>query len=468
MRTSVTELPDSRVRLEVGIDPDAVEKRLERTARQLGREMRVPGFRRGKVPPALVVQRMGRETVLEQALRDSLPEWYERALLEAGITPVGDPRLDVAELPAAGEALEFSIEVGVRPKAKLGPYRGLEVGRAEVEVPADAVNAELDRLRDGFASVNPVDRPAAAGDLVVIDFEGTADGEPFEGSTARDYMVELGGEGLLAEMEEALTGASAGDELTVEVSLPDDYGQAELAGKQATFAVTVKEVREKHLPELDDDFASDASEFDTVDELRAEIASRIAAALERRADAEFREAAVDAAAANAEVELPHDLVHARSHEMWERFERQLSGRGIDPANYLKMAGKTREQFITEAEDEARAALRREAALEAIADAEGIEVSDEELVEALGPGEGGDAPDKLLARLRDSGRDSLLREELRLRKAADVVVESAEPIALDRAVAREALWTPEKDRAEQGEGGLWTPGSDDPGAPEAGR
>jgi trigger factor len=302
----------------------------------------------------------------------------------------------------------------------------------------------------------------------VIDFEGTADGEPFEGSTARDYMVELGGEGLLAEMGEALTGASAGDELTVEVSLPEDYGQAELAGKQATFAVTVKEVREKHLPELDDDFAADASEFETLDELRAEIASRIAAALEQRADAEFREAAVDAAAANAEVELPHDLVHARSHEMWERFERQLSGRGIDPANYLKMAGKTREQFITEAEDEAQAALRREAALEAIADAEGIEVSDEELVEALGPGEGGDAPDKLLARLRESGRDSLLRQELRLRKAADVVVESAESIPLDRAVAREALWTPEKERAEQGEGGLWTPGSGDPGAPEAGR
>src|SRR5213083_478383 len=139
MRTSVTELPDSRVRLEVGIDPDAVEKRLERTARQLGREMRVPGFRRGKVPPALVVQRMGRDTVLEQALRDSLPEWYERALLEAGITPVGD--------------------------------RGLDVGRAEVEVPADAITAELDRLREGFASVSPVDRPAATGDLVVIDFE---------------------------------------------------------------------------------------------------------------------------------------------------------------------------------------------------------------------------------------------------------------------------------------------------------
>src|SRR5947207_10729002 len=128
MRTSVTELPDSRVRVDVGIDADIVEKRLERAARELGREMRVPGFRRGKVPPALVMQRVGRDAVLEQAVRDSLPEWYERALLEARITPVGDPRLDVGELPAAGEALEFSIEVGVRPKAKLGAYRGLEVG----------------------------------------------------------------------------------------------------------------------------------------------------------------------------------------------------------------------------------------------------------------------------------------------------------------------------------------------------
>jgi trigger factor len=468
MRTSVTELPDSRVRVEVGIDADAVERRVERTARELGREMRVPGFRRGKVPAALVVQRVGRQTVLEQALRDSLPEWYERALLEAGITPVGDPRLDVPELPAAGEELEFSIEVGVRPKAKLGTYRGLEVGRPEVEVPDEAVAEEVDRLREGFASVSPVERPAATGDLVVIDYEGTVDGEPFEGSTARDYMVELGADGLLPEMEEALTGASAGDELKTEVAFPDDHTQADLAGRRATFEITVKEVREKHLPELDDGFAADASEFDTLDELRAEISSRIGAALERRADAEFREAAVDAAAASADVDLPNEIVHARAHEMWERFERQLRSRGIDPATYAKMAGKTREQFVTDAEDEARPALRREATLAAIAEAEGIEVSDEELVEALGPGQGRDAPEKLLARLRESGRDSLLRDELRMRKAADVVVEAARPIPVERAAARDALWTPEKERAEQGEGALWTPGSPAPGARETGR
>src|SRR4051795_8648294 len=169
MKTSVTELGESRVRVEVGIDADAVQHRLERAAHQLARDMRMPGFRKGKVPPQLVIQRVGREAVLEQALRDSLPEWYERALLDTGITPVGDPKLDVPSLPDAGEDLSFSIEVAVRPKATLGEYRGLEVGRAEVEVPEDAVQAELDRRREGFASLDPVDRPAATGDLVVID-----------------------------------------------------------------------------------------------------------------------------------------------------------------------------------------------------------------------------------------------------------------------------------------------------------
>src|SRR5436190_1785747 len=186
MKTSVTELGDSRVRVDVGIEPDAVESRVDRAARSMARDMRIPGFRKGKVPPQLVIQRVGRDAVLEQALRDSLPEWYERALLEAGITPVGDPQLNVPSIPAAGEELAFSIEVAVRPEAKLGEYKELEVGRAEPEVPQEAVQAELNRLREGFATLKTVDRPAAPGDLVLIDYAGTVDGEPFEGSEATD------------------------------------------------------------------------------------------------------------------------------------------------------------------------------------------------------------------------------------------------------------------------------------------
>ena len=461
MRTSVTELGDSRVRVDVGIEPDAVETQVEQAARRLAGDMRVPGFRKGKVPAELVIQRVGREAVVEQALRDSLAEWYERALLDTGITPIGDPQLNVESLPGAGEELEFSIEVAVRPPAKLGEYKGLEVGRVEPEVPDDAVQGELDRLREGFASLNPVERAAAPGDVVVIDYSGTVGGEPFEGSEATDLTVELGAESLLSEFDEALAGASAGDEVTVEVAFPDDYRPEELAGKPGTFTVTVKEVRDKQLPELDDDFASDASEFDTLDELREEIRGRIAAALERRAEDDFRAAAVDAAADRATVDLPKELVHARAHDMWDRLERSLSSRGIDPAAYVRMQGKPREELVTDMEDEARRALNREAVLAAVADAEGIEVTDGELLEALGPGEGDESPDKLLARLRDTGRDSLLRSEVRLRKAADVIADSAKPIPAEQAAAREKLWTPEKEQGEPeaAESGLWTPGSD---------
>jgi trigger factor len=458
MRTSITELPESRVRVDVDVDASAVERRVETTAQAMGREMRIPGFRKGKVPAGLVVQRIGREAVLEQAVRDALGEWYERALGDAGVRPVGDPKLDLGELPAEGDDLHFSIEIGVRPTAKLGTYRGLEVGRAPVEVPDEAIGAELDRLREALASLNPVEREAAEGDLVVLDYAGTIDGEPFEGAEASDLMVEVGRAGLLPEIDDALRGASASDELEVDVTFPDDYGSEDLAGKAAKFAVTVKEVREKLLPELDDDFASEASEFDTLDELRAAIAERLGELVERRVAADFREAAIDAAAEAATVDVPEEIVVARAEEMLERFLHQLSHRGIDPDTFIKLQEGGREGMLANVREDASRSLRREATLAAIAEAEAIEASDEDLLDALGPGEGGDAPERLLERLREHGREDMLREEVRMRKAADLVVESATPIPLEQAAAREKLWTPDKEQGAEAEaGGLWTPG-----------
>ena len=278
--------------------------------------------------------------------------------------------------------------------------------------------------------------------------------------------VELGSENLLPEFDAELTGAGAGDERTDEVRFPDDHQPENLAGKTASFAVTVKEVREKNLPELDDDFAAEASEFETVDELRDQIRSRMAEGLEQRAEAEFREAAVDAVAANAKLEIPHDLVHARAHEMWERIERQLAARGIDPQAYAQMQGKSRHDLIDDAEEDAERTLRREAVLAAVADAEEIDPTDEDLVEALGPGDGKSSPKELLNRLRESGRDSLLRDEVRMRKAADAIAEASTPIEMERAAAREQIWTPDKgDEGGESEsetaekpGELWTPGS----------
>ncbi len=455
----VTDLPDSRVRIDAAVAAAEVDRWVERAAAQFGREMRFPGFRKGKVPAKLVLQRLGREAVLEEAIREGLPVWYERAMLAAGVASVGDPKLDMPEPPAAGEPLAFSIEVGVRPVAKLGEYRGLEVGRAEPEVPAEQIDAEIERLRESLAGLEPVERAASESDFLLIDYAGSIDGEPFEGGTAGDYLLELGSGQLIDGFEEALIGAAAGDERTVEVTFPDDYHAEQLAGADAVFAVTVKEVREKALPALDDDFAADNSDFDTLAGLRADIEERLGHAAEHRAEHAFRDAALAAAVDNAEIDLPEEIVAARATEVWERIERSLQQRGMDPEIYLQIQGKTREQVIEETTEDAAAGLRREAVLAAVADAEAIEVSDEELLEALEPPAGQKGkPEKLLKRLRAEGRDALLIEELRINKAADLVVDSAVPIEMDRAAARAQLWTPD-DEPEPGAGAgkLWTPG-----------
>jgi trigger factor len=460
MKTAVSELPGSRVRVEVEVPTADVEKATSRAARALAKEMRLPGFRAGKAPTSLVIQRVGFGAVLQEAIREALPDWYERALFDSDVSPIGNPDIEMVSTPEnEGEPLKFNFEVGVRPDAKLGDYKGLEVGKEEKEVPDEIVDTEVERIREGFAKLEQVDRPAAEGDSLLIDFEGFLDGSAFQGGAAEDYLLALGSGQFIPGFEEQLTGAKAGEEREVNVTFPEQYEQAEhLAGKDVVFKVKVKEVREKVLPDLDDDFASDASEFDTLEELRADIREKVGAALGSRADEDFRIAAIDAAVEAATVEVPDALTTARAEERWERMERQLAGRGMDPNTFLQMQGKTRDELIEETKPDAEKELRREAVVTAIAEAEGIEVSEEEMVEALEHSAEHErtTPEKLLERLRQSGRDSVVREDLRARKAIDLVAESAKPIPKEQAEAREKIWTPEKEKEKAGE--LWTPDS----------
>jgi trigger factor len=460
VKTSVTELPDSRARVEVEVAAKDVERAMQRAARGLAREMRMPGFRQGKAPPSLVIQRLGFGSVLQDAIREGLPEWYEKALLDSEVSPVGDPDIEIVSAPEGeGEPLGFKFEVGVRPKATLGGYKGLEVGRPDTEVPDDIVEREVERIREGFARLEPVERAAAEGDALLVDFEGSIDGKAFEGGKASDYLLELGGGQLIEGFEDQLAGAKAGEDREVEVTFPGDYQAEQLAGEDAVFAVKVKEVREKVLPELDDDFASEASEFDTLEELRDDIRTKLGEAVGQRIEQDFRVAAIDAAVEGATVDLPDELATARSAERWERVERQLVGRGMNPVAYLQMQGKTREEIVEEAKPDAAQELKREAVLEAIAEAEGVEVSDEEMIEALEHTAEHErtTPEKLLERLRENGRDAMVRDDIRVRKAIDLVAEAAKPIAMEQAEAREKIWTPEKER--EAAGSLWTPGSD---------
>jgi trigger factor len=485
LTTTLTELPDSRVRLEVQVPPAEVESRLQRKARELGRDLKLPGFRRGKVPAPLVLQRVGRLAVLEEAVRDTIGDWYAGAIASAGIVPVGDPQLDLGELPPQGQALSFSIEIGVLPVATLGEYRELEVGRGEAHADEQLIDQEIQHLRERLAKLEAVQRAAQQGDYVVIDYLGSlvreggggsgggssggGELEPLAGGEGRDQLLELGSQSLIPGFEEGLIGASAGEQRTLALAFPADYGQAELAGRAASFQVTVKEVKRKDLPAIDDDLAIDAG-FDTVAELREDIGNRLRELDEQRVEREFRQAALDAAVARATVPTPPTLVQARAQEMWERLLHSLAHRGISRERYLQLDGRPEQEILAELLPDAEQALRREAVLTAIVAAENIAPSELELLAAVTPTAEREnlTPAQVLQQLRDAGRLEELREEVAARQAIDLVAAQAKPIPLEQAHAREKLWTPEKaaEEAAQQEGAqggdaaaparLWTP------------
>jgi trigger factor len=479
LQTTVAELPESRVRVSVAVAPEEIERRLEGKAKQLGRELKLPGFRRGKVPPALVIQRVGREAVLDQAVRDSLGAWYAEAIRDSQIVPVGDPQLDLSDLPSEGERLEFSIEIGVLPKAQLGEYDGLEVPRRETAVEEQQIDQEIDGVRERLAKLETAERAAAEGDFVVIDYVGSLPApqtdedsgqeprlEPFEGGEGRDQLIELGAGNLIPGFEEALVGASAGEERKIELTFPDEYPAEQLAGRDATFAVTVKEVKRKQLPDVDEDLAIDVG-FDSVQELREDIRKRLLEADESRVDAEFGEAALDAAVARATVAVTPALIEARAREMWERMLHSLSHRGISREAYLQIAGREESEILADMQGDAEQALRREAVLTAIVEAEQISPTEEQVLAALAPTaeREGVEPDKLLADLRANGRLEELREDLAARMAVELIAERAKPISVAQAQARDALWTPDQEGEPQeavaggapsSSGKLWTP------------
>lgn len=467
------------MRVDVRVATGELDARLQRKAGELGRELKLPGFRKGKVPAPLVLQRLGREAVLEDAVRDGLGSWYAEAIRESGIVPVGDPKIDLGELPAQGQELQFAFEIGVLPVAELGEYSGLEVGRREPVLDEELVEGEVQAMRERLARLETVERPAATGDFVVVDYVGrlpTLDegsGETtmvaFAGGEGRDQLIELGGGKLIPGFEEGLLGAGAGETRTVELRFPADYGNTELADREASFEIAVKEVKGKELPDVDEDFAVDAG-FDDVAELREDIGRRILEAEEQRVAEEFREAALDAAVSNARVSVTEELARSRAREMWERMLHTLSHRGITREAYLQIVGRDEEEILAEMVPEAEQGLRREAVLSAVVAAEGIEPSEEDLLAAVEQAaeREGIAPERVLAQLREAGRLEELSEDLAARQAVELISERAQPIALEQAAAREKLWTPEKEAEQEragagvagGEdasgGGLWTP------------
>ncbi len=444
MRTKVEELPESRVRLEVEVPESDVQHAVEHAASDLAGSIRVPGFRKGRVPLPVVMARVGRETLMSEAVRSHIDAWFWSAAATSGLRPISRPEVEFEGLPADTGPFRFTATVSVMPKPDVADWTGLEVPAYEPEVPPELVEAEIEGLRASVAELVPGgDRPVREDDTVVLDIVGD------EVPAQRDYVVEVGSGRLVEEIEEALVGASAGETKQVELEIGE--------GKTATVAVTVKDVKEKVLPEADDELARAATEFDTIAELREDIEARLRDQIEAELEVKFREDAIDAVVAASPVDGVDPLVDRRAVELWAGLTRSLEQRGISPETYLTMTGQSQEQVLARMRAEAERSVKREIVLDAVADKLSLEVSDEEIETLIREqaAEGGDDPDQAVALMRGHGGFEQLRADLRLKKALDEIVAAVKRIPADLAAAREKLWTPEKEKGGAGMK-IWTP------------
>jgi trigger factor len=445
MAARVEELPDNKVRFTVDVSPHELEHAVEHATSDLSETVKVPGFRKGKVPEQVLVSRIGKERIFSEAVESHIEGWFRNALVGTKVRPIARPQYDY-ELPAeASEPFSFTATVDVQPKVEVADWKGLQVGAPDADVPAELVDQQIEALRFAVAELAPVERPAQAGDSLLVDL--VADG----GEAQRDYAVELGAGRVIEEVEEALVGMSPGETKQVEYVVGE--------GQTSTVEVTLKDVKEKILPPLDDDLARSASEFDTLAELRADIEQRIREQIEEEIESGFRAAVADAVVDASKIQPSGPLVEARTRELVAGLIQSLERRGISLETYVAVTNQSPQDLEARLRGEATRSVARELALEAVADKAGIEVTDDEVREFIREhaDEEGEAADEVVERVFATGRQELLRDDLRMRKALDLVVSEVERIPLELAEAREKLWTPEKG-ATAPETKLWTPGS----------
>ncbi len=446
MEAQVEELADNRVRLIVDVPRAQMEHAVEHAASDLAESVKIPGFRQGKVPMPVLLARVGRERLHSEAVESHIGSWFMSAAARSRIRPVEQPKYEYDLPDDAEQNWRFTATVSVQPKPEPADWTQLEVPAPEADVPEDLIEHELNVLRSSVAELTPVeDRPAQPGDTAVLDLvvEGQ---EP-----QRDYVVELGAGRLVPELEEAILGMSPGETREVEFQRS--------AEDTANVELTLKELKEKVLPPVDDDLARAASEFDTLEELRTDIESRLREQIEVEVEGAVRGAAVDALVEATRVEAGGPLVDARARTLLNNLARSLAARGINLETYVALSGQSPEQLSDQIHAEAAQSVARELVLEAVADKLEIDVPDGE-VEALVREEAeaaGEDPDELIQRLRDAGTFEDLREDIRLRAALDRVASEVKRIPVELAQAREAIWTPEKEKQDTPTK-LWTPGS----------
>ncbi|MED5994094.1 trigger factor [Listeria monocytogenes] len=406
------------------IEQEKVKEGLDRAFVKVRKTLNVPGFRKGKVPRQIFNQRFGEEALFQDALDILLPEVYSAAIDEAGIDPVDTPQVNIESMEK-GETWVLTAEVTVKPEVKLGDYKGLEVEKRETELTTEELEAELKQLQERQAElVVKEDAPAENGDTVILDFEGFKDGVAFEGGQAENHSLELGSGQFIPGFEEKLVGLKAGDEADIELTFPEEYHAEDLAGQPVVFKVKLHEIKTKEVPALDDELAKDIDEeVETLDELKEKISKRLQEAKEESVAQAKQEEFIAKAVENAEVDIPHAMVHHEADHLMNHFAQDLQAQGLTPELYYQFTGQTEEAMHAQMEKDAEKRVKMNLVLEAIAEAENIEPTEEAIDEEISTlaEKYGMEKDAVRAALGDM---SELKSDLKIRKAIDVLLDSA--------------------------------------------
>ncbi|MCR5005710.1 MAG: trigger factor [Clostridiales bacterium] len=377
MSNKLEQLEHNMVKITMEIAPDVFENAINTVYNKNRGRIQLPGFRKGKAPRKMIERMYGKEVFYEDAINECLPEAYEAALKELEVEPASRPQFDVENIEDG--KVTVNALVAVRPEVTLGQYKGLDVARDAVIVTEDDVDEDIRKTAERNARmVTITDRPAQMGDTVTIDFEGFVDGEAFEGGKGTDHALELGSHSFIDTFEDQLIGKNVGEHVEVNVTFPENYHAADLAGKPALFQVDVKEIKNKEIPAIDDELAKDVSEFDTLEEYKASVRTRLTESKQRQADSKYRQDVLAKVVENAEMDIPDAMIESQCEQMVQNFAQSLSQQGMSMDQYMKMTGGNMQNLYNMVRPDAEKQIKESLVLEAIAKAEGIEVTDEDI------------------------------------------------------------------------------------------
>lgn len=438
MSLQVEKLEKNMAKLTIEVAAEELEKAIESAYRKNKNKISVPGFRKGKVPRQMIEKMYGKAVFYEDAANELIPTAYEKALDECEETIVSSPKIEVTQIEA-GKPFIFTAEVALKPEVKLGKYKGVKVPKAETEVSEEEVNAAVEKERESNArTVSIEDRAVKDGDITTLDFEGFVDGVAFEGGKGENYPLTIGSGAFIPGFEEQLVGAEIGKEVEVNVTFPEEYQAKELAGKAAVFKCTVKEIKEKQLPELDDEFASEVSEFETLAEYKEDVKKKLTEQKEKDAKNAREEAAIKAVVEDSDMEIPEPMIETQQRQMVDEFAQRLSMQGLSLEQYFQFTGLTTEKMLEQVKPQAENRIKSRLVLEAVVAKEGIEPTEEEVEEELKTiGEAYQMELDKVKELLDEKAMKQIKEDMAVRKAADFVVENAKEEKPKKAKAAKA-------------------------------